>query len=828
MATIEQLKNALIGSHKAGDTQASIFLAKKIKEMQGGNIEQQPQPMQQEKPLQAQPIQGNTAVMNGKEYQLQDFTDAQKKELENFKTSGATQGESSPYRDYSPYNPLGYVDMAMSDMATSAPQLGAYGLKALGKGADYLASKVGYNPDLENKLDYTGKFDKVAQGQETDFQKNYGTGLTPALLRGGAGIVTGAGLIGGAKQGVKQVLKSGIKSKIAGAGNLVKSSAIGAGLTPYVTTDKNSGDLSSFAERKAIDTAVGTTLGGLGKGASVLTSKVADDIIPLAKRAKEFGIKLRVDQIKPTRFRKTVQKISQDIPFSGVDAQEATQKTQWNTALAKTLGNGITDTTPESINKFSQLNSAKYDKVLKNTKINVFQDDVSQLQQQVNYVKDNVSPLQFKKIDNVLKSVIDDFNQGLDGVDFKAVSAIKINGLRRDLLDIASKSQGDAKNTIAETADFVHDILNKSLPKNKQKLLQEANQEYKNFKTIQPLLEKSTTGEINPTDLLNRVASSKYITASKQNVGKDALVDLARIGKQFLPKAGGSDTFAKSATAGVAGASVFSPKTLLTVTGGGALNRLGQSINKSPSNVAKHLSGDGFLNKSLNGISNNADTIASQSSRMTGQAMNAMTNKQDAQQQNKVDLIKEIRARRQTSKPTSNNIDLINEIRQRRLQNKPQASNESPLMDKFSNAESSGNINAKSSVQGSTAQGLFGFTDDTWKRAVNKFGKQYNVSINDRNDREAQTAMALALTNDNKRIANTQLGRNVNDTEAYALHFMGAGQGVKFIKILEKNPNGIAKNIFPKEARYNKEIFYNEQKPRTIAEVYRILQKKVS
>jgi hypothetical protein len=44
---------------------------------------------------------------------------------------------------------------------------------------------------------------------------------------------------------------------------------------------------------------------------------------------------------------------------------------------------------------------------------------------------------------------------------------------------------------------------------------------------------------------MNRVASSKYINAATKEVGQDPLVDLARIGKEFLPKKGGSDTFQK-------------------------------------------------------------------------------------------------------------------------------------------------------------------------------------------------------------------------------------------------------------------------------------------
>ena len=698
---------------------------------------------------------------------------------------------------------IGGIQRGFDDIAMGGSQLLARGIDALTLG----------NTDLSKT------FDTAQQDSEQAYQDG-NSANAKGYLNDVARI--GGGILGG---GTGSIAGGALKNIAVGAG-------IGAATSPVLQEIGQEGNQAEFAKQKAIQLGVGGALGGLAKGASLLTSKVADDIIPLAKRAKEFGIKLRVDQIKPTRFRKTVQKISQDVPFSGVDAQEATQRTQWNAALAKTLGNEITDTTPESINKFSQLNSAKYDKVLKNIKINVFQDDVDQLQQQVNYIKDNVSPLQFKKINNVLTSVIDDFNQGLDGVDFKAVSAKKINGLRRDLLDIASKSQGDAKYTISETADFVHDVLNKSLPKNKQKLLQEANKEYRNFKTIEPLLEKSTTGEINPTDLLNRVGASKYIKSSKQNVGNDDLIDLARIGKQFLPKAGGSDTFAKSATAGVAGASLLSPKTLLTVTGAGALNRLGQSINKSPSNVAKQLSGGGVANKALNAISNNADSIATQASRMTGQAMNAMTNKQDVQseKQSNDDPLKDIRARRQTVKPVSNNIDLINEIRQRRLQNKPQANNQTQYQFKrpeFVNdttqAESSGNPNAKSKT--STASGLAGFTDGTWNEMQKKYGKQYG--LNNKSDPMQQKIATDLLAQDNEKYLKQKLKRNITNKDLHVAHFMGAGGATRMILNIQRGQGDkLAYQTFRKEANANKPIFFdkkNNNRPRTINEVYAVL-----
>jgi len=93
---------------------------------------------------------------------------------------------------------------------------------------------------------------------------------------------------------------------------------------------------------------------------------------------------------------------------------------------------------------------------------------------------------------------------------------------------------------------------------------------------------------------LNRVASSKYIKASRASTGKDDLIDLARIGKQFLPKKGGSDTFQKAAlgtgASGLGYLALTNPPLAAAVAGKAAVgvgaNRAYQSLyNQSPALV---------------------------------------------------------------------------------------------------------------------------------------------------------------------------------------------------------------------------------------------------
>lgn len=452
--------------------------------------------------------------------------------------------------------------------------IGLGGSQLLARGVDAI---TGGNTDLSTS------FDKAINRSEQNYQDVNQGKIGQDVARIAGGFVGGGNVASAGKQLAKKGLQEVAKRIAIGAG-------IGAGTAPVIMN--NPGNQNEFVNEKAWQVGTGLATGGvLEGGAYALSSDVADAVKPLAKRAREFGINLRLDQVDPSRVKKTAQKISQNVPFSGVDAQETLQRTQWNKAVAGTLGKGIEDLTPQSIQKFTNQNSAKYDRVLKNTKINIFPDDAEILQEQLFHIKENVSPIQYQKIENIFKKIIDDFQKGTQSVDFKMVSASKINGLKSNLMRLALGAKGDAKNVINETTDFVHDILMKSLPANKQKLLAQANREYRNYKTLQPLLEKSPSGEINPTMLLNRVGSNKYINASSSEVGKDDLVDLARIGKTFLPKAGGSDTFEKSATAGITVAGAFEPTVALGAGATIAGNRALQAVNQSQKLVDKAIQG---------------------------------------------------------------------------------------------------------------------------------------------------------------------------------------------------------------------------------------------
>lgn len=321
----------------------------------------------------------------------------------------------------------------------------------------------------------------------------------------------------------------------------------------------------------------------VGQVGKAIVPDIEQGTAQLAKRAEDFGIPLRLDQISPTRARQTVQKVSQEMPFSGVDAFDKKQTSSFNSAVAKTIGQDSDNLSPNVIQSFRESNSGKFDEAFAGQNFNVGQsaiDGISQIGEEAK-----------STIDLGLSSVVNDnINKVIGQLGSGSINGEKLSSIRSELLKRMTRMKNAAAPYVGDIIDKLDDIAESQMSPDKLQMLGSARREYRNFKTIQPLLEKSTDGNINPTQLINRVASSKYIDASKIPVGEDDLVDLARIGKQFMPKLGGSDTFQKGVLGGglgTLGATAFiNPAAAISGAGSAAIglgaNRLFQSgINQS-------------------------------------------------------------------------------------------------------------------------------------------------------------------------------------------------------------------------------------------------------
>lgn len=166
--------------------------------------------------------------------------------------------------------------------------------------------------------------------------------------------------------------------------------------------------------------------------------------------------------------------------------------------------------------------------------------------------------------------------------------------------------------------------------------------------------------------------------------------------------------------------------------------------------------------------------------------------------------------------------------------------------------ESSFNPEAKAKT--SSATGLFQFLDNTWLDMVKKYGDKYGLSsyssqIEDKNgklcvedceakqaildlrkDPEISSLMAAEFSSENERYLEKNTNSEVGATELYLAHFMGAKGASNFINQREEEGDKIASSIFTKEAKANKNIFFDKTtgEAKTLDEVYNYFNQKFS
>lgn len=427
---------------------------------------------------------------------------------------------------------------------------------------------------LDSGTSLSDYYDEARRNQETTAENNPGaylggtvTGIAATLPAMSAKAITGATPTTGVRGAVNAVpemltsvgnwVRGGKVAADAGkvakatnlAGKALRSAAVAAPAGAVYSYGASKNDLRSGA---AVDDAISGAQLAAGLGAAVpvvgaavekvVKPVISKEVSALAQRAKEaFNIDLSLDQIAPSRVRDTVQKISQNLPGSSVDTFQNTQKQQWMRAVAKEIGEDADNLAPEVIQNYLKRAGSDFENVLKDTTITFNQKDINTIADIAANSRRKIST----GLADVVQNNVDDFLNNLSQFkvgEARTVPGEKLASLRSQILQDLPSIDGGARQQVAKIIDKLDTVVDRHLSPEKIKTLQTARYQWRNFRTIEPLLEKSTDGTINPTQLMQKVASSKYIKAARKSIGEDNLVDLAKIGKQFMVKKGGSDT----------------------------------------------------------------------------------------------------------------------------------------------------------------------------------------------------------------------------------------------------------------------------------------------
>lgn len=150
---------------------------------------------------------------------------------------------------------------------------------------------------------------------------------------------------------------------------------------------------------------------------------------------------------------------------------------------------------------------------------------------------------------------------------------------------------------------------------------------------------------------------------------------------------------------------------------------------------------------------------------------------------------------------------------------------------RFASIESGFNSGAK--AKSSSAGGLYQFIDKTWAGMLKEHGAKYGLGANtSKYDPRANALMGAEYIKQNKASLSKSLGTDdINDTQLYMAHFLGAGGASQFFKAMQKNPDSPAAATMSAAAASNPSIFYEGGKggrARSFREVYAVMANKVA
>jgi len=358
---------------------------------------------------------------------------------------------------------------------------------------------------------------------------------------------------------------------------------------------------AAVAGVKAAPAAARAVAQGVDNTLANVASKAANRFLPeldetsalLAQKAQSLPIPipLYLDQVAESPALNNIQKISQELPFSGVAKRESLQNEAVMSNIAKSFGQDSNKITPNVIKQAYTDLGKQFNETFKDKTVTITPDVLSRFDN----IVDEASQTNGSNVSDIVKRNVDYIKNNIsDGV----ISGEKLNQIRskisENIRNAKSVDGRAAQGHLGDLLDGVIDTAFDGLDPAAKQAFGDLRFKYKNLITVTPLAGKATRGNINPQLLENRV-TRVFGEKAYANGEAGILGDVAKISKTFLPKKGGSDTIPKGLYAGgLAGvAAASNPALAVALAPNAALglgaNRLYQNAISNPNVVNNYV-----------------------------------------------------------------------------------------------------------------------------------------------------------------------------------------------------------------------------------------------
>lgn len=313
------------------------------------------------------------------------------------------------------------------------------------------------------------------------------------------------------------------------------------------------------------------------KAKAAVTPQIAPEVAALARKAQEHGIPLRPDMLGDNKILKVMGETSEKVPLSG--SQADTRQVAFNKALIKQIGGDpeAKRLTPDVFDKAITRSGEEIGGLFSKTNIKIDPE----LQASMNTHLENASKFETADVQKIVTSYIGDLrSKAVDGV-------IPGEAFRKANTKIGTQMRntqnGDLKHALGELQDDMHAALERNLTGDDLAGLIDARRRYAIAKTIEPMVAKSTAGDVSPGGLMGRVTANSSGKAAMARGRGGEVGDIARIGQRFLKEPNSSGTAERSLGYGLLGGGLFThpAATAGAYTLANLYNRLGPKIARS-------------------------------------------------------------------------------------------------------------------------------------------------------------------------------------------------------------------------------------------------------
>lgn len=376
-----------------------------------------------------------------------------------------------------------------------------------------------------------------------------------------AGIQTVFGSLGPGVRGAQAPVNNLVANTIRQSPLLAATGAVGQGVT-----DATGDPLIGMAAAAAVPAAV--RLGGATTNR--LLGTVEPNTAQLAQTARNnFGIPVGAGEVSSNPTIRFVNSVLGKLPGSGGGAHREDMQTAFNRAVSNTFGENVDRITPQVMAQARDRIGNVFETVAQRTPtIHADPRLATDLRQtvrnaQATMTAGEVEPI-IRQVQNVA-GLVDPHTNTITGEIYQNLTR------RGTPLDRAMQSQNpNIRHAAREIRDALDGALERSAPQDVIADLRQARGDWRNLRTVEPLVAKAPTGDISPALLQGRVNSSFRGTHGSAYGGGGDLKTLSDIGQRFMKEPPSSGTAERGLVmhllggAGAAGAGMLSGELPLT------------------------------------------------------------------------------------------------------------------------------------------------------------------------------------------------------------------------------------------------------------------------